>query len=315
MLTCIILTFNESKHLRRCIESLQPVCSRIVVIDSYSTDDTCEITRSLSAEFLQNKWTNNYAAQLNWGIEHANVQTPWTLRMDADEYLTPELQREILEKLPSLGPNVGGIILPRRVVFKGKTIHHGGFYPQWLLRIWRTGTGHCEERMMDEHMVVSSGSVVKFRHDLVDENLNDIHWWTIKHNNYARREAADLLNIEFGLFRKDDFGDGEGNVQANRKRWIKENIYSKLPLGVRPAIYFLYRFVGLCGFLDHPRVWIFHFLQGFWYRLLVDINVWEFKKEVGNENLQAKGDYLRKKWGISMLTNNQSTQESTFLLP
>jgi len=298
MISAIILTFNESKHLRRCIESLSPVCSRILVIDSFSTDDTCDIARELGAEVFQHKWINNYAAQLNWGIDHAKVSTPWTLRMDADEYLTPELQQEILLRLPGLPKEVGGVVLPRRVVFKSKTIHHGGFYPQWLLRIWRTGTGHCEERMMDEHMVVSSGAVVKFRHVLVDENLNDIHWWTTKHNNYARREAADLLNIELGLFHQDDISHGGGNAQASRKRWIKENIYSKLPLGVRPALYFLYRFVILGGFLDHPRVWIFHFLQGFWYRLIVDVNVWEFRRQVGKADPEEQRSFLAEEWKI-----------------
>jgi glycosyltransferase involved in cell wall biosynthesis len=299
MITCIILTFNETKHLRRCLESLKPVCSRIVVIDSFSTDDTCEIARSLGAEVLQNKWTNNYAAQLNWGIEHAQASTPWTMRMDADEYLTPELQGEILDRLPALTEHVSGVVLPRRVMFKGKVIRHGGFYPQWLLRIWRSGMGRCEERMMDEHMVVSDGAVVKFRQDLVDENLNDIHWWTTKHNNYARREAADLLNIEFKLFANDDNAHENSNAQASRKRWIKEKVYRRLPIGVRPTLYFLYRFVALGGFLDHPRVWIFHFLQAFWYRLLVDVNVWEFRHEVGNATPDEQRAFLKSRWGIS----------------
>jgi glycosyltransferase involved in cell wall biosynthesis len=299
MITCIILTFNESKHFRRCLESLRPVCSRIVVVDSFSTDDTCDIARELGAEVIQNPWPGTQAAQLNWAIEHLQITTPWTLRMDADEYLTPKLQQEILQHLPGLSADVGGAILPRRVIYKGKTIRHGGFYPQWLLRIWRTGAGRCEERMMDEHMVVSHGSVVKFRHDMVDENLNDIHWWTTKHNNYARREAADLLNIELGLFRQDNIAHGGGNAQATRKRWIKEKIYRRLPMGVRPALYFFYRFVVLGGVLDHPRVWIFHFLQAFWYRLLVDVNVWEFRHAVGKATKEEQRAFLREKWGIS----------------
>jgi hypothetical protein len=219
--------------------------------------------------------------------------------MDADEYLTPELQQEIRMSIPGLSTDVGGVVLPRRVMFKGKVIRHGGFYPQWLLRIWRSGTGRCEERMMDEHMVVEKGSVVRFRHDLVDENLNDIHWWTTKHNNYARREAADLLNIELGLFRQDDLNHGGNNAQASRKRWIKEKIYRRLPIGLRPTLYFLFRFVAQRGFLDHPSVWIFHFLQAFWYRLLVDVNVWEFRRAVGRASPDAQRTFLQNEWKIS----------------
>jgi len=299
MITAILLTYNETKHLRRCIESLQPVCSRIVIVDSFSTDDTCEIARSLGAEVVQNAWPGTQAAQLNWAIEHAEVVTPWAMRMDADEYLTPELQAELQALLPTLDDSVVGLKVPRRVVFKGKNILHGGFYPQWLLRLWRTGQGHCEARMMDEHMVVGEGKVLDLRHDLVDENLNDIHWWTTKHNNYARREAADLLNIELGLWAEEGAGGNKANAQASRKRWIKEKVYRRLPIGMRPALYFLYRFVFLRGFLDHPRVWIFHFLQGFWYRLLVDVNVWEFRHAVGNATPDEQRAFLKERWGIS----------------
>lgn len=298
MITAVILTYNESLHIRRCIESLKPVCSRIVVVDSFSTDATCEIARSLGAEVLQNKWTNNYAAQLNWGIEHAGAMTPWMMRMDADEYLTDGLQKEVSNLLKSLSSEVGGLVLPRKVFFKGKPILHGGFYPQWLLRIWRTGKGHCEERLMDEHMILTEGDVVRCKHDLVDENLNDIHWWTAKHNNYARREAADLLNMELGLFRQDALAQGGSNAQATRKRWIKEKIYRRLPIGVRPALYFFYRFVVKGGMLDHPQVWLFHFLQGFWYRLLVDVNVWEFKRAVGHKGPEYQREFVRSVWGI-----------------
>jgi glycosyltransferase involved in cell wall biosynthesis len=299
VITAIILTLNESKHLRRCLESLRPLSCRILVVDSFSTDDTREIARSLGAEAVQNPWPGTQAAQLNWALENLQINTPWTMRLDADEYLTPELQQEILQRLSRMSAEVGGIVLPRRVIFKGKTIRHGGFYPQWLLRIWRTGTGRCEARMMDEHMVVSTGSVVKFRYDLVDENLNDIYWWTAKHNSYARREAVELLDIELHLFPKVYLPLGGGNAQASRKRWIKEKVYRRLPIGVRPALYFLYRFVVLRGFLDHPQVWIFHFLQAFWYRLLVDVNVWEFRRAVGTATSEAQRAFLKDDWGIS----------------
>lgn len=276
-ITAIILTYNEALHLERCVASLRPVCERICIIDSYSTDNTVEIAKSLNVEVSQNAWENNYAAQLNWGIEHVNAQTEWTLRIDADEYLSDELIAEMHQQISSLAMDVTGIELTRKVNFKGKWIRFGGFYPIHLLRIWRSGKGVCESRLMDEHMILSEGEIVRFKGNLVDDNLNSIHWWVNKHNNYARREAADILNQVYQFAEETDLGDVALGKQAAFKRQAKNSFYNKLPLGLRALVYFLFRFIIQLGFLDHPKVWVFHFMQGFWYRLLVDINVAEAK--------------------------------------
>jgi len=300
MLTALILTFNESQHIARCIKSLQSCCSRICIVDSFSTDNTCEIAKSLGAEVFQNKWENNYAKQMNWGFANCNIETPWVIRMDADEYLLPELQDEIQARLPNLPNDVGGIELTRRVVFKGQWLRHGGFYPIHLLRIFRPEWGHCEQRLMDEHIVLSQGSVIRFDHDLVDENLNSMHWWVNKHNNYARREAADLLNKKYHFFEQETMHESVSIAQASRKRFLKEKVYSKLPLGVRPSLYFLFRFFFQFGLLDGPKGWLFHFMQGFWYRLLVDINVWEFENLCRNSLPEEQKLFVQSVWNIKL---------------
>jgi glycosyltransferase involved in cell wall biosynthesis len=300
MLTTIILTYNEEQHIARCIKSLQACSSRICIVDSYSTDATCDIAHSLGAEVFQNKWENNHAKQWNWAFTNCNIQTPWVMRMDADEYLLPELSAEIVERLPVLESDVGGVELTRRVVFKGKWLKHGGFYPITLLRIFRPEWGHCEQRLMDEHIVLSQGKVIQFAHDLVDENLNTMHWWVIKHNNYARREAADLLNQKYGMFTQDTMEQSVSIKQASRKRFLKEKVYAKLPMGVRPMLYFKFRFFIQLGILDGPKGWLFHFLQGFWYRLMVDVNVWEFEKATEGMDSAQRAWYIRDKWGIEL---------------
>ncbi len=276
-ITAIILTYNEALHLERCVASLRPVCERICIIDSFSTDNTVEIAKSLNVEVFQNAWENNYAAQLNWGIEQVNAQTEWTLRIDADEYLSDDLIAEMHQQISSLAMDVTGIELTRKVNFKGKWIRFGGFYPIHLLRIWRSGKGVCESRLMDEHMILSEGEIVRFKGHLVDDNLNSIHWWVNKHNNYARREAADILNQAYQFAEETDLSEVGVGKQAAFKRQAKNSIYNKLPLGLRALVYFLFRFFIQLGFLDHPKVWVFHVMQGFWYRLLVDINVAEAK--------------------------------------
>ncbi|MHA8051122.1 glycosyltransferase family 2 protein [Aquirufa sp. ROCK-SH2] len=282
-ITAIILTFNEEIHLERCIKSLQSFCARICVVDSFSTDNTVEIAKSLGADVYQNKWENNYAKQLNWAIENCQISTAWTLRVDADEHFPIEIQQEISNKLNQVDEDVFGIELTRRIVFKGSMIRFGGFKEFKLLRIWRTGHGICEQRLMDEHIVLDEGKVVSFDHYLIDENLNSMHWWVNKHNNYARREAADAINLEYHLMETTKLEEKSGVKEAILKRVLKNKVYHHLPLGLRPLLYFFYRFVIRLGFLDHPKVWIFHFMQGLWYRLLVDITIYELK------NL-AKGD-------------------------
>lgn len=295
--TAIILTYNEEKHIERCIRSLTSFCERICVVDSFSTDRTIDIAKSLGAEVFQNPWEQNYAKQLNWGIEHCQIKTDWTLRIDADEYFTPELQQDLIQQLPSVPPLYTGIEVIRKVFFKGSWIRFGGFYPIHLLRLWRTGKGICEQRLMDEHIILEEGEVLRLSSHVVDENLNPIHWWVTKHNNYARREAADALNTRFQLTFTSNIRESAGTKQAVWKRILKDQVYNRLPLGLRPLLYFLFRFFVQLGFLDKPKVWLFHVLQGFWYRLIVDINIYEAIQSTQGDPDQLR-QLIQEEWGI-----------------
>lgn len=277
-LTVIILTFNEEKHITRCIQNLKRVTDNIIIIDSMSTDRTVEIATALGARVFQRAWPGNHSDQFNWALDNCNITTTWTMRMDCDEYLLDELIDEINTKLPLTKPETGGYIIKRRVIFMDKWMKRGGFYPHRLLRIWRTGTGRLEERAMDEHVVLEKGETEAFLYDMVDHNLNDLTWWTHKQNNYASREVKDLLDIERGTTSANNVDVSLKGEQSSRKRWIKEKVYSKIPLFVRPFIYFIYRYIIRLGFLDGGAGLVWHFLQGFWYRFLVDAKMYEFKR-------------------------------------
>jgi glycosyltransferase involved in cell wall biosynthesis len=125
-LSVIILTYNEEIHIRRCLENVKKLTSKIYIVDSFSNDNTVKIAEELGAEVYQNKWENNFAKQLNWGIDNLPINTPWVLRIDADEYLTPELIQEIQTKLPTIGDDVSGITILLRRVFLGRHIKKGG---------------------------------------------------------------------------------------------------------------------------------------------------------------------------------------------
>ena len=111
-LTIIILTKNEEQNLEKCIASFKGVAQRMVIIDSYSTDKTVELAKSLGAEVYEHQF-ENHAAQFNWALDNIDLQTEWVMKVDADEEFTPELADEIDEKLDNLPAKVNGIILRR----------------------------------------------------------------------------------------------------------------------------------------------------------------------------------------------------------
>lgn len=281
--TAVVLTFNESLHLDRCLESLKKVVSDVWVVDCFSTDDTVNIARRHGAHVVQNQWVN-YATQFNWALSQLPAGTDWVLRIDADEYLTPDLIAEMELRLPTIGQEVKGIYCSRRMTFQGRLIQHGGVFPVRVLRLFRWGYGQCENRWMDEHIKVT-GPTVDLKGELIDDNLNSLTWWTDKHNKYASREAIDLLNLEFDFMPRDTVANIRTGKQDGVKRWLKEEVYARLPGGFRAFIYFIYRYVLRLGFLDGQAGAAFHFLQGFWYRYLVDAKVSEVRRYMREHNV------------------------------
>ncbi|MDO4171028.1 MAG: glycosyltransferase family 2 protein [Lachnospiraceae bacterium] len=286
-LTVIILTKNEEKNLRKCVESFRGIAKRFVIVDSFSTDTTEELCKQLNRElqkigssldFYQNKWVD-YATQLNWGLTQTNITTEWSMRMDADEELMENLAQEIDEKLANIDSSINGVVLRRRVYFMGKWIKHGGRYPELLLRIFRTGKAICEQKIMDEHMILSNGRTVEFKYDLIDNNQKDLEWWTAKHNWYSNREVLDhQITLEKQTGSSLETG-GESTNQAKMKRAVKNNGYYRLPKFLRAHLYFIYRYYIRLGFLDGTEGKIFHFLQAYWYRFLVDAKMYECEKK------------------------------------
>lgn len=276
-ITVIILTYNEDLHIARCINSLLPIVKEIFVIDSFSTDNTVQLAESMGAKVFQRPW-KNHADQFQWGLDNCPIQTSWVMRMDADEYLEPPLIDEILRKFSKLPTDVSGICLNRKHFFLGRWIKHGDRYPLVLLRIWKAGQAHIEARWMDEHIILDAGKAVTFDGDFVDDNLNTVAWFIEKHNRYASREMVDILNQKYHLFAQDNSMGESERGQAKLKRLVKENIYNKLPIFIRPLLYFFYRYFLRLGFLDGKEGFAYHFIQGLWYRCLVDLNCLEAER-------------------------------------
>lgn len=294
-LTVIVLTYNEALHIKRCVRSLQGVAQDIRVVDSFSTDSTLEVLEGLGVPVVQHEFVN-HADQFQWALDTLPLTTNWVMRIDADEIVTPALATEIESALVTAPDDVGGFLVNRCVYFQGHAVRHGGHYPQILLRIWRRGQAGIERSWMDEHIVLSSGRVQTLREDLLERNLNNITWWTDKHNRYATREAIGLLDQKYGLLPTAQKAE-ELHDQARAKRWLKDNLYSRAPLGWRAFLFFVYRVVFRLGFLDGRAGMTFHFLQGFWYRFLVDVKVREVERRMTREGLNC-ADAIRAEFGV-----------------
>lgn len=268
----LVLTLNEAIHIRRCIESVLPYCASVLVVDSGSTDETREIAATLGAEVIVNPF-RTHAGQVNAGIAHLAGRGGWIFRIDADEVLETPLDNMLI----AADDSHAGLLIRRRIFFLGRRIRHGGLEPNWQMRLWREGAGTCEQRWMDEHVAVQ-GKIAKSTIELSDINLNSIGWWTLKHNNYASREAIEMLDRKYGFLVRDTPAGDRLHGSAQLKRAIKNNIYGRLPSGARSSIYFFYRYVLRLGVLDGGPGYYFHFLQAFWYRTLVDAKISEIER-------------------------------------
>ena len=275
-ITVIILTLNEEKHIIRAIESVSSFANDVYVVDSGSTDRTVSLALSVGARVLCHDFSS-HARQFNWALTQLPSDTDWVFRLDADEIVTAQLSAEFSDLGSFVPIDVCGFNVGRSIVFMGREIRHGGVYPVRLVRFFRFGYGVCEDRLMDEHIVVR-GKVGDLAGKIIDENLNSLSWWIQKHNVYSSREAVDILLSKYGKG-SDHWGSGSlGN--AGRRRWLKDNLYSRVPAQFRSFLYFFYRYIVRLGFLDGVQGLFFHVLQGFWYRFLVDVKIFEVRRHM-----------------------------------
>lgn len=271
-LTAIILTKNEEKNIKKCIESILDLCDRIVVIDSGSTDKTIEIVQQYGIEIYSNPF-KNYASQFNWAIDNCDIKTKWILRIDADEVIPSNLKIIIKNKIfVHKDDDINGIILRLKVYFLGKWIKHGGTYPFRKMMLFKYGIGRIENREMDEHTILLYGRSIEIKeYDVEHYDFKDITFWINKHNWYSSRETQDYFN------ETDRIKINVSDKNLNKTRGFKR-IYYKFPLFLRVKIYYFYRMYFRLGFLDGTEGRIYQFLHAYWYRYLVDVKIYEKNK-------------------------------------
>ncbi len=295
--TTIILTYNEEKHIKRCLDNISSISKKVYVIDSPSSDNTVDICNEYpNVEVVVHKYPGNQAEQFNWAIDNLDINTEWILRLDADEYLLPELIDELRGRVPTLPEDITGIEFKRRHIFMGRWVKHG-IYPVVLLRMFRKGCGRHENRLMDEHIMLSHGKSVVFKNDFCDHSLISISDYCQKHIGYAQREAISVLDEEYELTDNNRQNEGLGKQALEKHK--KKSSYNKLPLFWRSFAYFLYRYLLKGGFLDGKEGFLFAYIQGWWYRTLVDAKILEVEKACGNDKKKIK-DYIKTNFGVDL---------------
>jgi glycosyltransferase involved in cell wall biosynthesis len=280
-LAVVVLTYNEARNLPACLASVTGWAREIFVVDSGSTDGTLALARQYGGRVVQHPF-ETHARQWHWALQHLPMTAAWVLGLDADQQVTLALRDEIWRLLATPGPGMdgaAGYYIKRRQIFRGTWIRHGGYYPKYLLKLFRRDAVWVREGEGVDHHFRVQGRVAKLHHDLIEDNRNeaDIAVWIAKHTRYATLQAQEELHNSS----RGNSCRWQGALLGSpddRVRWCKQ-LWSRLPLYVRPVLYFLYRYVCRLGFLDGKAGFTFHVLQAFWYRLLVDMQLDELRQQ------------------------------------
>lgn len=274
----IILTYNEEIHLPRLLESIKKLNAHIYILDSGSTDTTLDVANQYNAEVKQNPFVN-HPKQWDFALKNFDIKTPWIIGLDADQVVTPELFFQLQNFKDENHLGINGIYFNRKNFFKGKWIKYGGFYPKYLLKMFRSNVGYSDlNENMDHRFIVTGETMIWKNGHILEENLkeNKISFWIAKHNRYsdliAEEEVERIKKLRGQTNKPRFFGNPDERNAYLKKLWWK------LPLGFRPFLYFAYRLIFRLGFLDGSTGILFHFLQGFWFRLIVDVKIKEIIK-------------------------------------
>ena len=278
----IILTYNEEANIRLCLESVKGFTEDIFIVDSFSTDKTLEIAREYTDKIFQNAWTSP-PVQRQWALANLPCSYEWVLFVDADECLTETLRRELQEVVARemSEPRFGGYYLPWKFFFLGKHIRWGD---RWgipgELRLCHRNHVRIDDRGKFE-IYVCDLEVSHLKEALIHEDHKPLTAWIDRHNRYSSQWAEYLWKLsqeqEKSLLEK----IGSGDRKLYRKEFIREKILHKLPVGVRPFLFFLYFYFVRLGILDGGIGFIYHILHTFYYQLLVEAKFIELK----NKNL------------------------------
>ena len=282
-ITAVILSYNEEKNMKRCIDSVAGWCE-VIVVDSFSTDETVHIATGMGAHVIQHTY-ENHSAQWNWILDRVTIDTDWILALDADFIVTPELKKALDTFLNGNDTAYNGFYVKHEYVFWGSRIRFGGIKKYWL-RGLRLGYGNADASDLVDFRFNVKGGVQRINAKVIESNEkdSDFSFWVRKQDLFSFRLAVEeevrrrkLINWEG---KKSLFGNTDEKFKSYRDIWMS------MPLFIRPWFYFFYRYIIALGFLDGVGGFIYHFQQGLWLRMVVDMKIRQIRKaRLSNEFL------------------------------
>jgi glycosyltransferase involved in cell wall biosynthesis len=279
----LVLTKNEERNIGACLDSVAGWASDIVVLDSGSEDRTLDLCAERGVRSVFHAYSD-HRSQIAWGMTEIPWEYQWLLLLDADNVVTPELKADIERMLRSDQRDVNGYYNPHHHYFRNRRVR--GLKPEWLRLVRRSHVKVDDSELVDFRLVVN-GAIGRLPGAIIESNANenDIDFWIDKHQRFARRMAIEeILRAERVLawsahLRPTPFGNPD-----QRMIWLK-NIWYGMPLYVRPVLLFLYRYFIRRGFLDGWNGFVYHALQTFWFRLIVDVHIADYRRQLKRQML------------------------------
>ena len=270
----VVLTFNSATTIERTLRAAQQVSPQVLVVDSFSSDNTREIAERFGCTVVTRAF-KHYADQRNWTIQEYGNSHKWQLHVDADEALDDRAIESVKAALANPGENAG-FLLKRLTYFMGKPLRFAG-ENSWHMRLFRSGFGACEDRLYDQHFTCS-GPVVRLAGLMHDMNVGTLSEWTARHNRWSDLETNELLRPGDGPADSSRKLAAELSADPRKRRRLYKGFYYRAPPGLRACAYFLFRYVVQLGFLDGRVGFYYNFLQSFWFRMLVDAKLNEAQR-------------------------------------
>jgi glycosyltransferase involved in cell wall biosynthesis len=245
-ISATVITLNEQRHIRQCLESLQGIADEMIVVDSGSQDATLEIAAQLGAKTFVHDWTN-YAEQKNFASSLAQYE--WILSLDADECLSSSLRQDILRAKQN-GTHGVAFEFPRKAFYLGRWIEHSGWYPDHKIRLFLKESAQWEGRFVHEALRVN-GPIVRLQGDLLHYSCQSISEHLQSLDRYTTLAAEDL--------------------------WHRQKRSSSADLLVSTLAAFLKTYYFKQGFLDGKQGFLIACFAGY-YNFIKYAKLWELEQ-------------------------------------
>lgn len=244
-LTAIVLTRNEEEHIPGCMATLTFV-DHVLVMDSFSTDDTVALAKESGAEVVQRVF-EDYASQRNAALDHMQGKTDWVLFVDADERISAELAEEAREKMNF--PGFAGFKIPRHNYIFGKLTRGAGWYPDYQMRLLKVGKAHYDPARKVHEVVILDGKEGTLTQPIIHYNYKDLKQFRQKQRRYTHYDAQIL------------YAQG-----------VRPKRHTPFTMPLR---HFWYRFITLKGYIDGLHGLVLSLLMMWYefrkYRLLMGL--------------------------------------------